>query len=80
MQLSLLFLSILAWGCLALDAKPHLFFVMVDDWGWYNVGFSGNSHAQTPVVDNLVINDAARLERHYAYKFCSPTRRSFLSG
>eukprot|EP00040_Diaphanoeca_grandis_P001071 m.17406 g.17406 ORF g.17406 m.17406 type:complete len:490 (+) comp11501_c0_seq1:50-1519(+) len=60
--------------------KPHLIFVMVDDWGWYNVGFRGNFNIKTPVMDSLVRNDALLLDRHYAFKYCSPTRRSFLSG
>ena len=28
----------------------------------------------------MVKTESALIERHYAFKFCSPTRRSFLSG
>ena len=52
---------------------------MIDDWGWYNNGFHGNALIKTPALDALVEN-GLQLERHYVYKFCSPTRRSFLSG
>ena len=58
---------------------PHLIFAMIDDWGWYDVGFR-NPLIKTPVIDQLVKEEAVLLERHYTYKFCSPTRRSFLSG
>jgi arylsulfatase A-like enzyme len=59
---------------------PHLLFAMIDDWGWYEAGFRGNPLAQTPFVDKMVANDALLIERHYGYIFCSPSRRSFLSG
>ena len=53
---------------------------MIDDWGWFNNGFHGNSLAQTPFLDKLVSTESLHLARHYVFKFCSPTRRSFLSG
>jgi len=52
---------------------------MADDLGWYNVGFR-NPLMKAPVIGELLKNEAALLERHYVFKFCSPTRRSFLSG
>ena len=60
--------------------RPHLIFVMVDDWGFYEAGFKGNALAQTPFMDEMVANDALLIERHYSYQFCSPARRSFLTG
>eukprot|EP00051_Salpingoeca_urceolata_P004675 m.66817 g.66817 ORF g.66817 m.66817 type:complete len:498 (+) comp13783_c0_seq1:60-1553(+) len=59
--------------------RPHIIFAMIDDWGHYNVGFRGNKLIKTPFIDSM-IDDSLLLERHYTYKFCSPTRRSFLSG
>lgn len=60
-------------------SKPHIVFIMADDLGWYNVGFR-NPLMNAPVIGKLLENEAALLERHYVFKFCSPTRRSFLSG
>ncbi len=60
--------------------KPHLIFVMIDDWGFYEAGFRGNALAQTPFIDGMVANDSLLIERHYSYQFCSPARRSFLTG
>ena len=64
----------------ALAQQPHLIFVMIDDWGYFEAGFRGNSLAQTPFVDKMLAEDALLIERHYSYRFCSPARRSFLSG
>lgn len=58
--------------------KPHLIFVMSDDQGWSNSGFH-NERLLTPHT-NALVKEGVRLERHYVYKFCSPTRCSMLSG
>ncbi len=63
-------------------AKPHLMFLLVDDWGWANVGYHRNGtdkEVVTPNIDDLVKN-GLELDQHYAYKFCSPSRCSLLSG
>ena len=80
--LSLLLLSLLLLSsqAAALAQQPHLIFVMIDDWGYFEAGFRGNSLAKTPFVDKMLAEDALLIERHYSYRFCSPARRSFLSG
>ena len=40
---------------------PNLIYAMIDDWGWYDVGFR-NPLIQTPVIDSLVEQEAALLE------------------
>lgn len=57
----------------------NIVFFMADDFGHYNVGFHGNKEARTPALDALV-QEGVQLEWHYVYKYCSPTRSSFLSG
>jgi arylsulfatase A-like enzyme len=66
-------------GDTAKKDQPHLVFAMIDDWGFYEAGFRGNSLVQTPFVDKM-IGEALLIERHYSYRYCSPARRSFLSG
>jgi len=58
--------------------RPHIFFFLSDDLGWNNVGFH-NPLVHTPAIDSLRMQ-GIELSRHYAYKFCSPSRSSFLSG
>lgn len=70
-----------AFGLAAAEStKPNLIFAMIDDWGWYNNGFHGNDLIKTPFIDELVRTESLHIDRHYTYKYCSPTRRSFLSG
>ena len=62
--------------------KPHVVFMMVDDWGWANVGYhcdSPTAEMVTPNIDSLV-KDGLELDQHYAFRFCSPSRSSLISG
>lgn len=58
--------------------KPHLVFVYVDDWGFADVGFR-NPAIKTPHFDELAASGSV-LQRHYVYRYCSPSRASFLTG
>ncbi len=68
-------------------SRPHIFFHMLDDVGWYDVGFNAE-RTDRPSADVLSatsnVTALARqgivLERHYAFHVCSPSRRAFLSG
>jgi arylsulfatase B len=62
----------------AAAAPPHLIFVLADDLGWHSVGFREPS-LLTPALDDLRAN-GVELNSYYAYKFCSPTRASLLTG
>ena len=65
----------------AADSKPHIVFVMVDDWGWANVGYHRDPPTKevvTPNFDSLV-KQGLELDQHYAYQYCSPSRSAFLT-
>uniref|UniRef100_A0A7S2RQN2 Sulfatase N-terminal domain-containing protein n=1 Tax=Mucochytrium quahogii TaxID=96639 RepID=A0A7S2RQN2_9STRA len=67
--------------------KPHVLLVLVDDFGWNNVGYHRerlsqkytDSEVNTPNIDNLV-KTGIELNRHYTYNYCSPSRSSLQSG
>eukprot|EP00117_Sycon_ciliatum_P033144 scpid65228/ scgid25566/ Arylsulfatase B; N-acetylgalactosamine-4-sulfatase len=66
----------------AAGAKPHIVMILVDDWGWANVGYHRQpptKEVQTPNFDSLC-KQGIELDQHYAYKFCSPSRSSLMSG
>ena len=63
-------------------SKPHIVFMMVDDWGWADVGYHRNSSSKevvTPNIDRLV-KEGLQLDQHYVFNWCSPTRSAFLTG
>lgn len=88
---SLAALTFVALGFPALAAKPHVLFILADDYGWGNMGvhrrdggsspeeMQGKAEVQTPNIDALIDNGVL-LDRHYTYKICSPTRSSIQSG
>eukprot|EP01043_Picozoa_sp_COSAG02_P019242 COSAG02_NODE_920_length_15934_cov_11.363751_3_plen_360_part_00 len=58
--------------------KPHLIMALTDDLGWNYPGYH-NPEVISPTLDQLA-NEGVRLESHYTYKYCAPTRGSFLTG
>eukprot|EP00118_Oscarella_pearsei_P016699 m.161248 g.161248 ORF g.161248 m.161248 type:complete len:523 (+) comp38811_c0_seq1:35-1603(+) len=65
-------------------AQPHIVMIMVDDWGWANVGYHNGDvdpdiARATQNIDSLVAN-GIELDQHYTYSVCGPTRAALLSG
>eukprot|EP01035_Chromulina_nebulosa_P017682 gene17682-23272_t len=62
------------------DAAPHIVFVLVDDWGYNDVGFRSTYLSwTTPTFDNLA-SEGVTLENYYTNQLCSPSRASLLTG
>eukprot|EP00117_Sycon_ciliatum_P046160 scpid70267/ scgid33095/ Arylsulfatase J len=59
-------------------SKPNIVFVLVDDWGYADVGFR-NPAIKSPMFDELK-STGVLLDRHYVFKYCSPSRASLMSG
>jgi arylsulfatase A-like enzyme len=57
---------------------PNIIFILADDLGWADIGYH-DSEIRTPHLDRLA-GDGVRLNRHYVYPTCSPTRVALLSG
>lgn len=63
---------------IATAIRPHIVAVVADDLGWYDTAIR-NPNAPTPAIANLSAH-GLQLERHYVFRFCSPSRRAFLTG
>lgn len=57
---------------------PNFVVLIADDLGWRDVGYH-KSEIRTPNIDRLA-RAGVRLERHYVYPTCSPTRAGLLTG
>ena len=82
MEKLILFAVLLLAANISAADKPHILFLLVDDWGWANVGYHREiqtQEVQTPNFDNLV-NNGLELDQNYAYTFCSPSRSSLMTG
>ena len=79
--LSVLLLVIVGKASTAAD-KTHILFLLVDDWGWANVGYHRDpptKEVQTPNFDSLV-KDGLELDQNYVFHFCSPSRSALMTG
>eukprot|EP01079_Euglenida_sp_SAG-EU17-18_P012162 gene12162-2218_t len=59
--------------------QPHFITVLVDDLGWDDTAIHNPNITFTPNLGTLA-SQGVVLTRHHTYKWCSPTRRSFLTG
>ena len=76
---SILLLAIaIAVAAASTATKPHIVFVLVDDWGFADVSFR-NPAIHSPNFQKLA-ETGLILDRHYVFKYCSPSRASFLTG
>ena len=59
---------------------PNIVFVLVDDWGWNDVGWRSNYMSwTTPNIDRLA-TEGIKLENYYSAYYCIPARASLLTG
>jgi arylsulfatase I/J len=79
-QLSLALLALTASALATATAakQPHMLLILADDYGWNDIGVR-NKQILTPHMDQM-IKEGIMLERHYVFKFCSPSRSSAISA
>jgi arylsulfatase A-like enzyme len=78
MRIQTLLVSLLAIGTLA-SAAPNIVFVMTDDQGYGDLGFTGNPIIKTPNVDRLA-SESSGLSDYHVAPTCSPTRCALMTG
>jgi len=68
----------------AAGSRPNIVFFFCDNVGWANVGFHRPPDVPTRDIHSPNIDELATtgliLDRHYTYKFCSPSRSSVMTG
>lgn len=58
---------------------PNVVLIITDDQGYGDLGFTGNPHIKTPVLDNLA-QESIRFNQFYVSPVCAPTRASLMTG
>ncbi|MCW5964215.1 MAG: sulfatase [Bryobacterales bacterium] len=60
--------------------RPNILLILVDDWGWADMGAYGSTFYETPHLDKLA-RDGVRFTNGYAScPVCSPTRAAVMTG
>jgi arylsulfatase A-like enzyme len=62
------------------NKKPNILFILVDDLGWSDLGYTGSSFYETPHVDELASQGFVFTDAYAACPVCSPSRAAIMSG
>ena len=62
------------------EKKPNFLFILVDDLGYHDLGFSGTSFYETPNIDALAGKSYWFKNGYASCVVCSPSRASLLTG
>mmetsp|Transcript_102143 Transcript_102143/g.264492 ORF Transcript_102143/g.264492 Transcript_102143/m.264492 type:complete len:552 (-) Transcript_102143:228-1883(-) len=61
---------------------PNILYILLDDFGWADAGWHRPPNYTEVLTPNMeaLIHEGIELDRHYAFKYCSPTRSAIQSG
>ncbi|WP_372949111.1 arylsulfatase [Mariniphaga sp.] len=59
--------------------QPNVVLIITDDQGYGDLGYTGNPHVKTPVLDNFA-RESIRFNQFYVSPVCAPTRASLMTG
>ena len=86
-KLSCLFFALLLLGCKkgdyntpSLEKKPNVIFILVDDLGNHDLGFTGSNFYETPNIDRLAGQSMVFTNGYSSSRVCSPSRASIMTG
>ena len=57
-----------------------MIFILVDDLGWNDLGYTGSNFYESPNIDALSEDSYEFLTAYSASSVCSPTRASIMTG
>ncbi len=59
---------------------PNIVLVLIDDMGWKDMGFAGNTFVETPTADRLAREGVIFTQAYASAPNCAPTRACLMSG
>jgi len=75
---------IISCGCLSegnsKNEKPNILFILVDDLGWADLGYTGSKFYETPNIDKLAAFGMVFSDAYAASPVCSPSRVAIMTG
>jgi Sulfatase len=61
-------------------SAPHIVFILVDDWGWNDIGYQSSWLSfTTPNIDKLAA-EGIKLSNYWTSCLCAPSRGSLMTG
>lgn len=71
---------LLANSATAAPRAPNFILILMDDMGWRDVGFMGNTFVETPHLDRLAKSGLVFGQAYASAPNCAPTRACLMSG
>lgn len=59
---------------------PNVLMILLDDAGWRDLGFAGNTFIETPNMDQLAADGMQFAMAYSSHPFCAPSRESLVTG
>ncbi|MEZ6057057.1 MAG: sulfatase [Planctomycetaceae bacterium] len=78
--ISLLLFSASSTFAVDTNRPPNVILILMDDMGWRDVGYMGNSFVETPHIDQLAKNGLVFTQAYSSAPNCAPTRACLMSG
>ncbi|HDR50613.1 MAG TPA: sulfatase, partial [Mariniphaga anaerophila] len=70
-------LLIISYGCFyegkSTNNNPNILFILVDDLGWADLGFTGSTFYETPNIDKLAASGLVFTDAYAPSPICSPS-------
>jgi len=63
-----------------IEKKPNIVFILVDDLGYKDLGYTGSTYYETPNIDALAREGMIFTQGYAASRVCSPSRASIMTG
>lgn len=87
-KLSLVSFYLLCLGCFSCSSEkvdtsekaPNVLFILVDDMGYADLGYSGSTFYETPNIDNLAKDSWQFTNGYSGSRVCSPARATIMTG
>lgn len=62
------------------DVRPNILFILVDDLGYHDLGYTGSRFYETPYIDKLASEGMTFTNAYAASPICSPSRAAIMTG
>ena len=79
-KIFLLFILGLTPGFEQKEKLPNVLFILVDDLGYHDLGFTGSEIYQTPNIDQLASQSLSFGKAYSSYPRCVPSRYGMITG
>ncbi|MGC6425348.1 MAG: sulfatase [Lentimonas sp.] len=79
-QSFVILLTLLTLLVVRADDRPNFIVIMADDLGYADLGFTGSTEIETPILDRLANEGVIFKNGYVTHPYCGPSRAGFITG